>query len=265
MTTALSLLAIALYVLTGTLLAVRLFRPTASFEKGGLILLGLAAVALHGVVLARTVPVEEGLRLGFANSASLIGGLIALLLLLSALIRPIENLGIVILPLGALALGLATFRPGYRIMPMVPGLEVHVLLSVFAYAILSIAALQSLLLLVQESHLRNKHPGGFVRALPPMQTMEELLFQMIGLGFVLLTLALVSGFAFLNDMFAQHLAHKTLLSILAWAVFGTLLWGRRVLGWRGRTAVRWTLVGFVSLMLAYFGTKLVLEVILRRA
>lgn len=265
MITAFSLLAILLYVSTGALLAVRLFRSGAPWEKGGLILLGLAAVLLHALVLAQTIPVQGGWRLGFANAASLVSGAVALLLLISALLRPVENLGIAVLPLAALGLGLGAFLPEYRAMPMVPGLEIHVLLSVIAYALLSIAAVQAVLLWVQEKHLRNKHPGGFVRALPPMQTMEDLLFQMIGLGFVLLTLALLSGFAFLNDVFAQHLVHKTVLSMLAWAVFATLLWGRRVLGWRGRTAVRWTLSGFAVLMLAYFGTKVVLELILHRA
>jgi ABC-type uncharacterized transport system permease subunit len=94
--------------------------------------------------------------------------------------------------------------------------------------------------------------------------MESLLFEMIALGFALLTLALGTGFMFLEDMFAQHLAHKTLLSVLAWSVFGVLLWGRFRFGWRGRTALRWTLVGFVVLMLAYFGSKFVLELILHR-
>jgi ABC-type uncharacterized transport system permease subunit len=87
---------------------------------------------------------------------------------------------------------------------------------------------------------------------------------MIAAGFVLLTLSLVSGFAFLEDMFAQHLVHKTVLSTLAWIVFGALLVGRFRYGWRGRTAIIWTLGGFVILILAYFGTKAVLELILHR-
>jgi len=87
--------------------------------------------------------------------------------------------------------------------------------------------------------------------------MEQLLFQFLLCGEVLLTLALLSGFVFLDNMFAQHLAHKTLLSCLAWIVFGILLWGRHFRGWRGSNAIRWTLAGFLLLMLAYFGSKLV--------
>jgi ABC-type uncharacterized transport system permease subunit len=94
--------------------------------------------------------------------------------------------------------------------------------------------------------------------------MEALLFELIAVGFFLLSLALVSGFAFLEDMFAQHLVHKTLLSVVSWLVFAGLLWGRFRFGWRGRTAIRGTLTGFVLLMLAYFGSKLVLELILHR-
>jgi ABC-type uncharacterized transport system permease subunit len=124
--------------------------------------------------------------------------------------------------------------------------------------------LQALLLAIQEAHLRNRQPGGIIRSLPPLQTMESLMFQMIGVGFALLTLALVTGILFLQDIFAQHLVHKTVLSIMAWCVFALLLWGRWRFGWRGRVAIRWTVGGFIFLMLAYFGSKLVLELILNR-
>jgi ABC-type uncharacterized transport system permease subunit len=143
-------------------------------------------------------------------------------------------------------------------------LKLHVLLSMLAYSLLTLASVQAVLLWVQDSYLRGRKPGGFVRALPPLMTMESLMFEMIGIGFVLLTLALLSGFAFLDDMFAQHLVHKTVLSVVAWLVFGGLLLGRRLWGWRGRKAISWTLTGFVILILAYFGSKLVLELILQQ-
>ena len=115
---------------------------------------------------------------------------------------------------------------------------------------------------VQERHLRSKRFDGVFKYLPPLQTMETLLFEMIWLGFITLTVAILTGFTFLHDMFAQHLAHKTILSIIAWAIFAILLFGRHRWGWRGVTATKWTLVGFSALMLAYFGSKFVLEVIL---
>jgi ABC-type uncharacterized transport system permease subunit len=94
--------------------------------------------------------------------------------------------------------------------------------------------------------------------------MESLLFQMLGAGIVFLTISLASGFLFIEDLFAQHLVHKTVLSILAWIIFTGLLIGRSRYGWRGQTAIKWTLIGFVLLLLAYFGSKLVLELILHR-
>ena len=130
-----------------------------------------------------------------------------------------------------------------------------------SYSLLMIAAVHALVLATQDRHLRNKRPGGFIRALPPLQTMENLLFQMIGLGFFLLSLSLVTGMIYLDDMFAQHVAHKTILSIVAWFVFATLLWGRWRFGWRGTIAIRYTLGGFITLFLAYLGSKWVIEIL----
>src|SRR5690606_16926916 len=147
----------------------------------------------------------------------------------------------------------------------VPGhsaLLVHVLLSILAYGILTIAAFQAALLAVQNNQLKHRNPVRFNRTFPPLQTMEDLLFQFLLCGEVLLTLALISGFVFLDNMFAQNVAHKTLLSCLAWVVFGILLWGRHFRGWRGNYAIRWTLGGFLLLMLAFFGSKMVSEFIL---
>lgn len=101
-----------------------------------------------------------------------------------------------------------------------------------------------------------------MRRLPALNTMEQQLFGMLWLGFALLSVGLLTGLVFVDDLLAQHLVHKTTLSVVAWVVFGTLLVGRWRLGWRGQTAVRWTLGGFAALMLAYFGSKFVLELLL---
>jgi len=103
-----------------------------------------------------------------------------------------------------------------------------------------------------------------VMRLPPLQTMERLLFQLIFFGFFLLTLTLLSGLLFVHDLFGQHLVHKTFLSFAAWLIFGGLLIGRLRYGWRGRSAIRWVMYGYVTLILAYFGSKLILEQILGR-
>jgi len=264
----LALPATLLYFASGLLIGLRLFGPPDARKppRALAIGLGVAAAALHALMLWNTTLTDAGLNVGFFNIASLIGWTIAVLLLASAINKPIENLGIVLLPIAGLAVLLDWRYPGFKLLPdSAPwALRAHVLVSLLAYAILTLASVQAILLAIQDRHLHGRHPGGFVRALPPLQTMESLLFEMIGLGFVLLSIALATGFMFLEDMFAQHLAHKTLLSVAAWVVFGVLLWGRFRFGWRGRTALRWTLAGFVVLMLAYFGSKFVLELVLGR-
>ncbi len=261
-----SFLAVTAYLAAGVGLGMRLSRgQTTPFGKTQLLLLGMGAVMLHALVLYQAIITPQGTNLGFFNATSLLTWMMALLLLLAALIKPIENLGIALLPLAALALILATVFPSDHVMALhtgFSGLDVHIIISVLAYSLLSIAAVQAGLLAIQDFHLHDKHPGGFIRTLPPLQTAEKLLFQVLTVGFILLTLSLLTGAIFLENIFAQHLLHKTSLSILAWIVFGILLWGRWRSGWRGRRAIRWTLVGFFALLLAYVGSKLVLELVL---
>jgi len=261
-----SSLSIALYMVTTLLLGRRFIQAAESpaSTRIALISLGLGAAILHIGVVYHSVFTATGINLGFYSAASLVMALVTLLMLLAAIKQPIENLGILILPVAAIALLLDNISDAQHILSnQYSGqLELHIILSLFAYSLLTIAALQSILLAIQDHQLRHKHPGGFMRVLPPMQVMESLLFQMIALGFILLSLALITGFIFLQDIFAQHLVHKSVLSIIAWFVFAILLLGRWQAGWRGRTAIRWTLGGFVTLLLAYFGSKLVLEIIL---
>ncbi len=263
--TGFALPAILLYLLTTLALVMRLggcgSRLCASRKL--VLLPGIGAVVLHALALYPVLVTEQGINLGFFNAASLVALLTATLLLLTAAWQPVEWLGIPLLPVAATTLGLAVLYPGrHPVNPSSWQLDVHILFSVLAYSLFVLAAGQAILLAIQEHYLHNRKPGGFIRALPPLQVMEQLLFQMIGVGFALLSLALLSGFFFLEDIFAQHLVHKTLLSIAGWVIFGVLLWGRWRFGWRGRTAIRWTLSGFALLALAYFGSKLVLELIL---
>ncbi|MGD8558121.1 MAG: cytochrome c biogenesis protein CcsA [Gammaproteobacteria bacterium] len=263
---------IILYFVTGILLAIRLFgrkdaQPESKLsKKTGILLLGLVAVALHTVVLYHVMFIPEGVNLGFFNAGSLIMWLIALTLLLGSLSNPVENLGIFLLPLAGLSILFDMLFPvTHTLLPAeAMELKIHILMSIMAYALLTIAAVHAVMLYIQDRHLRNRKPGGFIRALPPLETMESLLFQMIGLGFFLHSLSLITGIIYLDDMFAQHVAHKTVLSIIAWFVFATLLWGRWRFGWRGATAIRWTLGGFFVLLLAYMGSKWVAEILLGR-
>jgi ABC-type uncharacterized transport system permease subunit len=260
--------AAALYLAGGLSTGLRLFGAEESWRPARAVGIGLGFVGLvlHAVLLYLELFTEGGLNLSFFNAVSLAAWAVAALLLISSLTKPVENLAILALPLAAITILLDLRYPGSRLLSEDAGwaLRLHVLTSMLAYSLLTLASAQAILLAVQDNHLRTHHPGGFIRALPPLQTMEMLLFEMIGLGFILLSIGLVTGFVYLEDMFAQHLVHKTVLSIVAWIAFAVLLWGRYRFGWRGRTAIRWTLVGFAVLMLAYFGSKAVIELILHR-
>lgn len=220
-------------------------------------------LVLHAAALHRSIHLPTGLNLGLVNMFSVMAWQIGLLTFATSFRPGTANLGIGIYPLMAasvaiLPLGDTTATVLQRLSWQ---LEAHILLSVLAYGLLALAAFQAILLAIQDRRLRTHRPGGLLRALPPLAVMESLLFQTLGFGFALLSLALFSGLIFVEDLFAQHLAHKTVLSIFAWLVFAVLLWGRWRFGWRGRVAIRWTLGGFALLVLAYFGSKFVLELV----
>lgn len=235
--------------------------------RPGYLLLGGLAIILHGTALFGPGTSAAGANFSFLNALSLVTLSVNAILLLAALLRPVDKLWVITFPLAAAILLMKGLLPEEtRVVqdhswPM----TLHILASLLAYSFLNIAAIQAILLAVQDRCLRSRHPDGYlVRSLPSLQSMETLMFQLIGAGWVLLTISLVTGFVFLENLFAQHLAHKTVLSLLAWLVFAILLLGRARWGWRGPIATRWTLGGFVALMLAYFGSKMVLELILNR-
>ncbi len=200
------------------------------------------------------------------NTASVIASLVAFLLLIASLNKPVEKLGLAIFPIASITLTISLIFPEKELDLQINNwqMNAHILSSIVAFSLLNIAALQAILLAIQEHQLRKHPPTKFIQTLPPLQSMESLLFQMIAIGLLFLTVSLISGFIFIEDLFAQHLVHKTVLSIVAWVTFSSLLIGRIKYGWRGQTAVKWTLSCFIFLLLAYFGTKLVLELILQR-
>ncbi len=255
-------LAAAIYLLAGLYLFWKLRQGE---EPNRQRLLATVAIGLvvHGLGLQQLIHLGGAVELGFFRVSSLLFWVINALVLVSSLRKPLHNLFILLLPLSALGV-LVSILASSSGHPLVLdyALASHVLLSVLAYSLLTIATLQALLLAWQNHQLKHHHPTGRVRLLPPLQTMEVLLFEILWAGYVMLTLSILSGFLFLEDIFAQHLAHKTVFSLAAWVIYSVLLWGRHQLGWRGYTAIRWTLGGFLLLMLAYFGSKLVLELIL---
>ncbi|MEY3219512.1 MAG: hypothetical protein RIT27_869 [Pseudomonadota bacterium] len=232
-----------------------------------LLLAGLAVV-LHALMLYSGMwNSTNGIQLGFFNAASLITWVIALLLLGAMLFKPVDNLAVALFPMAAIAVSAAAYFPNTRVLTLntLPiGVSFHIVTSILAYSLLSLSALQALFVAMQDYYLHQHRPLKIMCWLPPLQTMEVLLFQIMGVGFVLLTISLSSGALFLENIFAQHLVHKTVLSLLAWLVFGVLLFGRWRYGWRGRKVIRWILMGFLILMFAYFGSKLVLELLLKR-
>ncbi|HLW74367.1 MAG TPA: cytochrome c biogenesis protein CcsA [Gammaproteobacteria bacterium] len=261
-----AVLALALYLTAALGLLSRLFRmgPAMLRERRGFTLsCAVAAAMLHTVTLYAAVFTPQGMDLGFFNALALVGWLLALIGLFTFLKPAFESLGIVLFPFAGASLVLAETLTGDVFLLAGQGwpIDMHILVSLIAYSLLSVAALQALVLAVQEHRLRHGTAGGILSALPPLQEMEQFLFQLIAAGFALLTVALLTGLIFVHNLFTQHLAQKTVLSLFAWAVFAVLLWGRWRSGWRGRAAIRWTLGGFVVLMLAYFGVKLVLELI----
>lgn len=258
----------SLAYLATALLIFRQVRSSGGKPRGQILALVLTAITLHTLAIANSnMWSDNGINFSLFHVASLVTLVISALVFLSALTRPIESLGIVIFPAAALAIFFNLLAPDQAniLTNASGGMKSHVLSSIIAYCLLAIAAVQAILLYIQEWQLRNHTPHRFFRSLPPLQTMESFLFQMIWAGWILLTLSLLSGYLYLDSIFAQHLVHKTTLSIAAWVIFVILLWGRTQHGWRGLTAVRWTLSGFGVLMLAYFGSKLVLELILNRA
>jgi len=268
--TGIAVLALILYLLATTGLLLRLKQAGPRLLREGRAFAGSAAVTailLHTLALYALIFVPHGMDLGFFNTASLVGWLVALIALASLPRPKFENLGLILFPLAGFSIMLAEWFPSDRLMVIESDwpLDAHIILSLIAYSLLAVAALQSVLIAFQEHRLRQRAAGVWWNTLPPLQEMERFLFQLIGAGFVLLTLALFTGLIFVTNLQAQHLVHKVVLSIVAWVVFAILLWGRWRYGWRGRTAIRWTLSGFIFLMLAYFGSKLVLEIILGRS
>jgi len=255
-------IAACLFYVLGSGYAIALLIKRHPIDQPWLLSLAACAIALHGVGAYGAIVQPDGLALGVYKISSLIFWVINALVLLSGLRKPLHSLFALLLPLSALAVFTSLVGQSPTWEGLQGGIGGHVLLSILAYSLLTLAALQAVAMGWQNHRLKEHQLTGLVRLLPPLQTMESLMFELVWVGELLLTLAIVTGAIFIDNIFAQHLVHKTVLSILAWLIFALLLWGRYHLGWRGNVAVRWVLGGFCLLMLGYFGSKIVLEVIL---
>jgi ABC-type uncharacterized transport system permease subunit len=257
----LPLAAAALY-LAAAVLSLRRVAPSGDAPiptgAGSAVPFALLAVILHAATHGRDWIALGGWDPSFATALSLVALGMATLTALAARTPRLDALGIVVFPLAAVMLvafrALGEGRPAtldWRLM-------LHAWLALLAYATLAVAALLALMLWVQERGLRHRQVPGWLGLLPPLTQLETLLFRSLGVAFALLSAALLTGVLFVEDMLAQHLWHKTVLSGLSWAVLATLLFGRWRWGWRGPRAVKLTLTAMGLLLLAYFGSKYVL-------
>ena len=230
--------------------------------------LPLVPLLPHLYLLNQGVFGGEGIRLGFATSISAVAALTVLTYAAASWRYHLGGVQGFVMAFAALSVLAEAVSP----MPhpaahsALPVFKLHLAMAFAAYSLFTIAALHAGLIALAQKHLHKAVPPVLVSGLPPLLTLEKLLFRMIQAGFLLLTLTLVSGVFFSEEIFgkAVTLNHKTVFGIASWLIFGALLLGRRIYGWRGRTAIYWTLSGFVSLMLAYVGVKFVLEVLLGR-
>lgn len=221
------------------------------------------AALLHIGYVAATMFKGDEINLAFLQVGSLISLVITLLLLFSSWRKPVDNLLIGLLPMAAVILLTASiFHQIVIFTELSYGLTWHILLSILAYSTFTIASMQAVLVMLQDQHLRKHQTRGLVQALPSLQTMDVLLFEMIWLGMILLTAAFAIGWPHVIDIKGQHLIHKVAFGCIGWLVFAGLLFGRYRFGWRGVIASRWTLVGTGFLVMSYFGSRFVLEVIL---
>ena len=229
----------------------------------------LLALVVHALSLRIEIFGDGQMRFGFAIAISVMMWLATALYWIESFYARMDGLQVMGLPLTAVAVLL----PGLFTAPHLlanagsPGFRLHFLTAMLAYSLFTLAALHALLMAAAERHLHRGKITPLLSGLPPLLTMEALLFRLIHVAFVLLTVTVASGALFSESLFGKAFAfnHKTVFALLSWLIFASLLLGRHLRGWRGRVALRWTIAGFITLMLAYVGSRFVLEVLLARS
>ncbi|GAA5180501.1 cytochrome c biogenesis protein CcsA [Niveibacterium umoris] len=240
---------------------------TPSQRRWASIALALALI-LHGAALADDIMDGATPRFGFSAALSMTLWLALLFYWIESFFTRLEGLQALAMPVAAAAALLPTAFPSEHALPDTGSVafRLHFVVAMLAYSLFTLAALHALLMAAAEKQLHSARMTKALAALPPLMTLESLLFKLVGAGFVLLTLTVGSGVLFSEALFGKPISfsHKTVFAIAAWLLFGILLAGRRLWGWRGRRALRLTLAGFTCLLLAYVGTRFVLEVLLGR-
>lgn len=236
----------------------------------------LGAIILHGIAVEQGVLHGGHLHLGWALALSVAMWLGMIVFWLESLAQRIDGLLLILLPTATVVTILAALFPHTHLIDHANNdwLRTHLIIAFIAYGLITVAALQAMLMAMLDRYLHRpveqaEHRSGLSRALeslPPLLVQEHILFRLIWFGFIMLTLTVITGS--IVSMGISHyplpMDHKTIFTLLAWITFGVLLLGRYARGWRGRQALRWTLVGFAFVMLAYTGSRFVLDVILQR-
>lgn len=225
-------------------------------------LLALLPLNVHGYLLHLLIDTDLGQNLSMINIFSTTFWLIGIALVIASLIKKLDILVMAVFPLSAAVVLITGFSDNrYFVDASDPGFLTHILIAIAAISLIGLAAIQSIFVNVLDNKLKQK-PTQMNLALPALQDMERLLYALVSIGFVLLTLAIITAVMFMPTGGDNYSLHKPILSIASWLALGTLLFGHFKWGWRGKTAVQWTMAGFILLFLAYFGTRTVLEVIL---
>ncbi len=236
----------------------------------------IVALVLHGIGLAEAIIVPTGLHLGWALAFSAAIWLGMLVFWLENFFLKISGILLLLLPIACMACVLAAIFPYGYLIPHGQNdwLRIHLLISMMAYGLITVAALHAALMTLLDRYLHRPFTSTgqtswvayAISAMPPLLILEKLLFRLIWIGFFVLSLSVVSGILVSLLISNQLLPrdHKTVFTLLSWFTFGGLLLGRHLKGWRGRTALRWTLVGFAFLLLSYTGSRFVMEIILHR-
>lgn len=256
----LSLLSIGLYTF-GTFHQSLIYLRKSQNKPFISILIGCTAVCSHLIITYQQIFTNNEIILSFFNTVSLVACFVISCLLFFSVRKPLQSIFIFCYPIAALSLvsSLLFNNSSLAFHPENSGIFIHITLSIISYSVFCIAVIQGILVYIQNNNLKKRNHAVLLRNLPPLLTMENLLFEMIWSGTVLLGLAIIAGALFVDNLFAQHLAHKTILSIIAFIIFSTLLAGRSFYGWRGLTASKWTIWGFGFLMIGFYGSKFILE------
>lgn len=223
---------------------------------------------LHTSVVWLPVLHDRILAIGFGAALTMVAWLMLVLYWCGSFFYPLKGLQLLLYPCAAASMVLAALLPGQHVGYSVHNLPfmLHISAALLAYGLFGITALLAVLMLVLNRQLHRRKMSPMIEALPPLLSIEKLMFQGLWVGFVLLLAALISGIFFAEAVFGQSavLTHKTIFGLISWLIYAVILFKHHTQAWRGKKAAQWMLVGFACLMLAYIGSKFVLEIVLQR-